>query len=174
MVLTIRPAQSNASYFANALSNDSLIYASSGQRILLGTGADLSLTLSSSNVGINCIPTTGYALDVVGQIRASGDITAFSDLRFKHDLQHIPNALAKVGLLTGYTFRRTDATPADVNKRYVGVIAQEVQEVLPEAVHGDDMSGLSVAYGNLSALLVEAIKDLTSRVVALEQALASK
>jgi hypothetical protein len=85
-----------------------------------------------------------------------------SDARLKSNLEIIPDALSKVQQLTGYTF--------DINgKRDTGLIAQDVQKVLPEVV---GMGGLNdmmtVNYGALVGLLVEAIKELTTKVEALE------
>jgi len=55
--------------------------------------------------------------------------------------------------------------------RQIGVIAQEVEGVLPEVVRADAQTGqLSVAYGNITGLLIEAVKELTARVAALEEA----
>jgi hypothetical protein len=167
MVLIIKAAESNNTIFPGALSNDTVFAGSAGERLLFGLGTtQATMVLSQSNLNIT---GTGYALDVTGQIRASDDITAFSDSRYKYDLQRIPGALDKVSLLSGYTYKRVDG-PAD--KLYVGLVAQEVLDVLPEAVRGDEISGYSVAYGNMAALFVEAIKDLRARVEALEKAVA--
>ena len=95
-----------------------------------------------------------------GQFTASDDITAFSDRTLKENIISIPNALDKVCAIGGYTFDRTDI----VRDRQTGVIAQEVLEVLPEAVHQNEDGIYSVAYGNMVGLLVEAIKELKSEV----------
>lgn len=91
-------------------------------------------------------------LTVRGAIYATDNITAYSDIRFKQNIKPIDNALDKVLSLTGYTF--------DMNgKRNTGVIAQELREVLPEAVVEDNEGYLSVAYGNIVGLLINAIKE---------------
>ena len=74
-----------------------------------------------------------------------------SDSRLKSDIEKIGNALDKVNNLSGYTFVKN-------GQRSTGVIAQEIQQVLPEAVQEKD-GYLSVAYGNLIGLLIEAIKE---------------
>ena len=99
-------------------------------------------------------------------IWTSGNVTAYSDIRVKTNIEKIDNALDKVCQLSGYTFDRTDTT--DV-KRQTGVIAQELVKVLPEAVIGgpteDNPDALySVAYGNIVGLLIEAIKELKAEV----------
>lgn len=120
----------------------------------------------TGNVGIGTNVTTAK-LHVVGDIYATSDITGLSDARFKRDLIEIPDALAKIRELHGYTFARSDIPDS---RRYVGVLAQEVDHVLPEAVHWDASGHASVAYGNMVALLIEGIKQLEARVQALEKA----
>ena len=101
-----------------------------------------------------------------GDITAQGNVTAYSDVRVKTDLQVIPDALDKVSQLTGYTYERTDIE----TDRQTGLVAQDVQKVLPEAVTTNLEDGhLSVAYGNMVGLLVEAIKELNAKVDSLTQ-----
>jgi hypothetical protein len=107
--------------------------------------------------------SAGADLDVKGNIVASLDVTAYSDRTLKKNIVSIPNALDKVCAIGGYTFDRTDI----VRDRQTGVIAQEVLEVLPEAVHQDEDGIYSVAYGNMVGLLVEAIKELREEVAEL-------
>jgi len=81
----------------------------------------------------------------------------------------IEDALEKVNRISGYTFDRTDNTSDDsVVLRQCGLIAQELREVLPEAVHEHPVSGmLTVAYGNVVSILVNAIKELSAKVDAM-------
>jgi Chaperone of endosialidase len=102
----------------------------------------------------------GVANAVAGTIVASGNITAFSDERLKSNIVKIENALDKVSELNGYTFDRTDI---DCD-RQTGVIAQEVLEVLPEAVIKNENGIYSVAYGNMIGLLIEAIKEQQQQI----------
>lgn len=88
-----------------------------------------------------------------GNFVASGDVTAFSDARLKYDVKQIQEPLAKVSKITGVTFNKIG-----VEDRRTGLIAQEVQAVMPEAVHESPDGTLSVAYGNLVGLLIEAVK----------------
>jgi hypothetical protein len=81
-----------------------------------------------------------------------------SDARLKSDIAPITAALTKVQALTGVTF-----TMAGSDVRQMGLIAQEVQAVAPEAVVEAE-GVLRLAYGNLIGLLVEAIKDLAHEV----------
>ena len=129
---------------------------------------------SQNLVGIGSVgigtASPSYALDVTGAIRATADITAYSDLRVKSNLEKITGALDKVAAINGYTFTRSDGDP---DERHAGVVAQEVQEVLPEVVSTDNNGRLSVAYGNISALLIEALKEEKAKREALEARIAA-
>jgi len=98
-----------------------------------------------------------------GNIFASGNITAFatiSDMRRKENVERITGAIEKVSQIGGYTFNFIND-----DRRMTGVIAQELEKVLPEAVYEtqdpntkEDIK--AVHYGNVVGLLIEAIKDL--------------
>jgi hypothetical protein len=102
---------------------------------------------------------------VGGQLVASGDVTAFSDARIKKDVSTITDALLKVEEVRGVMYTRIDT-----GERGTGVIAQELEAVLPEAVREDSTGTKSVAYGNVIGLLIEAIKELHSKIKTLEAA----
>lgn len=97
-----------------------------------------------------------------------GTITQTSDIRWKSNVAVITNALEKVDAIRGVTFT------SDIDeKEHVGVIAQEVETVLPQLVDTDEQTGMkSVAYSNMVGLLVEAIKELRSEVQTLRQEIA--
>ena len=104
-------------------------------------------------------------LTVTGTVLSNNNITAFSDIRLKTNIKKIDCALEKVCKINGYTF--------DINnKKGTGVIAQEIQKILPEVVIETDTEEkyLSVAYGNIVGLLIEAIKDLKSEIEVLKNA----
>jgi hypothetical protein len=110
-------------------------------------------------------PTAGSPqLYVTGSIYATGNITAFSDERLKHNVHKIDDALELCRAMEGVRFEDKDGN------KYVGLIAQNVQKAVPEAVILHEESGyLSVAYQNLVGVLVNAINDLTARVEELEK-----
>lgn len=125
-------------------------------------GSDMYIDLNSgiNNLLIRDGSTTIYTFNDNGSFTATGNVTAYSDISVKENIEVIPNALEKVKALGGYTFTRTDMD----GMKQTGVIAQEVQKVLPEAVLPVGEGKLSVAYGNLVGLLIESIKELSAEV----------
>ena len=103
----------------------------------------------------------------VNELHAVGNITAFSDERLKENIELIPDALNKVLSVRGVTFNRTDVENKE--KRHAGVIAQEIEKVLPEVVSELEDGTKTVSYGNLVGLLIEAIKELNEKVERLER-----
>ena len=95
----------------------------------------------------------------------SGSLTQTSDKRLKKDINPITDALSKVQAMNGVNF--TYINDGEAN-RTTGLIAQDVQAVLPEAVFEGQDGYLALGYGNMVGLLVESIKELTSRVKELE------
>jgi len=104
--------------------------------------------------------TNTLVLDGSGNLVATANVSAYSDARLKEGVERISDALAKIGQLGGYTYTRVDIPGG---KRSTGVIAQEVQKVLPEAVQTNSGGLLSVSYGNMVGLLIEGIKELAAR-----------
>ena len=103
------------------------------------------------------------SISVSGSITATGDITAYSDARLKTDIETITGALDRVRKLRGVTFSRRET-----GNRGVGLIAHELACIVPEAVMTHEDGLLSVAYGNLVGVLIEAVKDLADKVERLE------
>ena len=112
-------------------------------------------------------------LDVSGNLDVDGNVTAYStttpsDERLKHDIQKIDNALDKVSQINGYTFKYNNKD----GKQSAGVIAQELEKVLPSAVENkslmfQDDSNVeykTVQYDQLHGLLIEAIKELKAEI----------
>lgn len=137
-------------------SNTQLIFNNSG---VLGASSGMTwngTTLTATNLAATTAITAG------GNITASGNVTAYSDRSLKRDIQTIEHALELVGKMRGVTFEMINT-----GQQGVGVVAQEVQEVVPQVVQ-DNNGVLSVAYGNLVGVLIEAVKELVARVEALE------
>ena len=116
--------------------------------------------------------TNRFQMDMAGNLTMAGNITAYSDIRLKENIKAIPDALSKVQQLRGVTFTRNDTE--DLEKLHTGVIAQEVEAVLPEAVSEDNDGIKNVAYGNMVGLLIESIKELKAEVDDLKTQLENK
>ena len=145
------------SYTVSALTVDSNAGGSGGQLTLTNTGygSKYFRVSSASTLEIvnNAYSAVIYQFDDSGNFTASGAVTAYSDARLKKDLVPISGALDKIEQLAGYTYTRIDS-----GQRQTGLIAQDVQKVLPEAVMEGEY--MSIAYGNLMGLIVEGIKEL--------------
>ena len=114
------------------------------------------LTIAENgNVGIATL-TPSYTLDVNGTIR--GNNVSPSDIRFKTNISTIENPLDKISKLRGVTYEWSD--PSRGVGEQIGLIAQEVEQVFPEAVSTDTEGYKSVAYATLVGPLIEAVKTL--------------
>ena len=202
---------------SNITSNIASFENITGQQVVITSAGFVGIGTASPLVPLHVVGETfvdGLAhfsmdVDVDGNMYVEGNevtglmTTNTSDRRLKKDIQKIENALDKVCQLTGYTFARIEEQYQD--KRYAGLIAQEVAEVLPEVVvqyrlpsrsqpqpqpqqhqhkpleeqdadaggnkteKGSDEVYLSLAYGNMMGLIVEAIKDLKDQVRVLSE-----
>lgn len=144
--------------------------AMNGTDAFVGTLSDHTLAFRTDNVdrvritsegrvgiGENHTPGTPYQLDVQGTIYASGDVVLFSDERFKTDVESIHNALDLVSNMRGVRYRWKEGG----DRTHVGLLAQEVERFVPEAVITDaETDKKSVSYGNLVGVLVSAINDM--------------
>ncbi len=137
-------------------------------------GTDASIVLISDNnggkVGINT-DTPREALEVVGNICATGTIGVCSDERYKKNIETITNALALLEKMRGVNFNwRTSEFPdrkfSDAEQ--VGFIAQELKEVLPELVSQGSDGFYSVDYSRLTPVLVEAVKEQQKEITSLK------
>jgi hypothetical protein len=125
------------------------------------------------NVGNNCLgvaasgTSASYRLYVHGAIYSTDNIVAYSDARKKENVITVDNALEKVANLRGVYYNRIDD---ETKKRQIGVIAQEVIEVLPEVVtHAEDVDEYGVSYGNIAGLLIEAIKEQNKKIETMQE-----
>jgi hypothetical protein len=168
------------------LSAGSFVANGGGHNISINAGLDGSIELyRSGDRGsyIDFVRTTGQDYDVrldnftastlkiTGNLRVTGDITAYSDSdhRLKDNIAPIPDALNKVLSISGNTFDWNEKS--DQEGTDVGVIAQEILEVLPEAVTTRDTGYLAVRYEKLIPLLVEAIKEQQETIANLKNRL---
>ena len=146
--------------------------------IKLAQTDDNTIDTSSGDLKLSAVSGSKVAINTITQINAdlnvTGDITAFytSDQRLKDNVVAIEDPLVKVLSISGNTYTWNEKSGKEGND--VGVIAQEILEVLPEAVVTRDNGYLAVDYHKIVPLLVEAIKELSAKVENLEQKLADK
>jgi hypothetical protein len=103
--------------------------------------------------------TDGGTVSAGGDLTVTGDITSVSDVRVKENVATIDSALNKVSNLRGVYYNKIGET-----ERKLGVIAQEVEAIIPEVVNSDSEGMKSVAYANMVGLLIEAIKELKAEI----------
>ena len=133
---------------------------SSTDFVIKSTTSDKDI-IFKGNDGGTAITALTLDMSAAGAATFNNDVTAFSDMRLKSDIRTIDNALNRVCDLRGVFFTRDGAAGT-------GVIAQEVQNILPEVVH-TKQEYLSVAYGNMVGVLIEAIKELREEVKSLKE-----
>ena len=156
------------------VAGDIVLDADGGDVIFKDAGTEIGrITNSSSDLVINSAVSdkdmifkgndggstiTALTLDMsaAGAATFNNDVTAFSDERLKDNIETIEDALTKVKNMRGVTFTRD-------GRQGTGVIAQEIQKVMPEVVH-DKGEYMSVAYGNLVGVLIEAVKELKAEI----------
>lgn len=147
----------------------------SGTTTLKNTTIDNTLTVATISAH-----TVSGNLTVNGAITATGDITAFaSDERLKTNIERLDNALEKVLKLDGFTYNFNEIASAlgfDPEVKHVGVSAQQIQSVLPEAVAPAPANNdyLTVKYEKIVPLLIEAIKELSDEIKDLRKQIKNK
>ena len=142
--------------FSTTVTNSLAGKASTGTSISAGNGLSGGGDLSGNR-------TISMSGNFTGSFTATGDITAFSDENLKYNIETIDGALGKVEGIRGVTWNRKED-----DSRATGVVAQELEAVLPEAVHTNAEGLKSVAYGNITGLLIEAVKELSAQVAELK------
>ena len=142
------------------IQSDALTLESDSGEDYLTAAVNGAVTLFYDNA--SKLATVSGGVNVTGTLTASTEVTVSSDVRFKSNIETIDSALDKVKAMRGVYFDKHGAE----DRRSVGVIAQEMQEVMPEVVVTDDTEDkhLSVAYGNLVGVLIEAVKELSEEV----------
>ena len=139
----------------------------SGQVLTAGpSGAQVIWSNTLNVLSISTTSISASSLNATGDIYATGNITAGSDIRFKTAINTLENSLSTVKNLRGVSY-----TTIDTQRKNIGVIAQEIEQFLPEVVLTDTTENhfKSVAYGNIVGILIEAIKELSGKVDNLEK-----
>ena len=150
--LTFKDAGTEIGHLSNS-SSDFVISSAVNDKDLIFKGVDNSAVI------------TALTLDMseAGSATFNDNVTAFSDERLKDNIATLEHGLAKVEQLRGVTYIRD-------GKENIGVIAQEVEKILPEIVltADDEIGTKSVDYSRITAVLIEAVKDLSAKVKELE------
>ena len=153
-----------------ALPNDAWISSADGrQRLYFTTNANTVMQFDTQWRVDNNSGSTMISCDTSGNFTATGNVGAYSDLALKEDIYQIENALDKVKKLRGVHF-----TKKSNKSKEIGVVANEVEKVVPELVdeHEDKELGTvkTMKYANTVGLLIEAVKDLSKQVEELKNA----
>ena len=138
-----------------------------------GASVNVTANTASTNKTTGAVVVTG-GVGISGALNVGGDITAFatSDEKLKENLVPIPNAVDKVGIITGYTYKwKTEGTDyASVHgTEDTGVIAQQIEALgLPGITTTRENGTKAISYKRLIPILIEAIKELDTRLKTLE------
>jgi len=130
----------------------------------------MTVQLGGNSASNRSFEVVDYAWSVVlfsvssgGTATASGDVIAYSDKRVKENISPILNPLQKVLGMKGVYYNRTDL---DDKSRKIGFIAQDIKDILPEVVtYNKEQDRYGVSYGNITALLIEAIKEQQTQIM---------
>jgi hypothetical protein len=157
----------NKAYVTSSEGEFNIINYATNQDILIkndnGSGSAVNYIVASGSTGevrlthygSTKLTTKSGGVEVTGTLTASDNITAYSDERLKSDIKTIDNALDKVMNMRGVSYTKEE-------EKSIGVIAQEVEKVIPEVVTDGEYK--SVAYGNMVGVLIEAIKEQQKQI----------
>jgi hypothetical protein len=138
-------------------------YAASGTAGNTISWSNALVIRNSGNTLLGTFTDNGERLYVIGAIRATGNITANSDLVLKKNLTLVDNPIDKLNQLNGYLYQWKE------NDEYqYGVIAQEVEKILPHAVQTGKNGIKGVSYNQIIPLLIEVAKEQNKKIIALE------
>jgi hypothetical protein len=154
---------SNAFVFGTGASDT--LWNNTANSLLVGFDNIPVLFVGGSNrfVGVGTI-SPSYKLDVEGDIECTA-LHETSDLRLKTDIQPLSDALLKINRLQGISFRwnnEAESVGATAGHQQIGVVAQDVEAVFPELVSTPENGYKSVDYTKLTAVLIEAVKELSN------------
>ena len=173
--LTVGDGSNTAPSITNSGDTNTGIYFPGADKVGITAGGTLEVDVSIKGMQLASSLGVGTsASGTTGEIRATNDITAFysSDKRLKDNITPITEPLSKLSQLGGYTF---DWIPKEGihshEGRDVGVIAQEVEEVLPEVTTTRDNGYKAVKYEKIVPLLIECIKAQQSQIDELKETL---
>ena len=146
---------------ADLVSEQNLIVDITNDRVGVGTDGPASRLDVYGAISVNGIEVIDSSRNITGV-----NVNSTSDERLKDNIKSIDNPLEKVLSLRGVEYDRNDI---EGNPHQIGVIAQEVEKIIPELVSESNDGIKSVSYGNITALLIEAIKELKSEIDILKE-----
>jgi hypothetical protein len=173
----------NSTVYIGSNSNHSVTIGSNGAGAMVFTNAAADMlvpfqsAVSITNSTASTSKTTGAlkvtgGVGVSGALNVGGDVVAYasSDRRLKDNIQNIKNPIQKVQKLNGVTWDwNSNADELQQSLPNVGVIAQEVEEVLPQLVHDRENGFKAVDYARLTGLLIEAVKEQQTQIQELKE-----
>jgi hypothetical protein len=151
-------------------SSDSLkIHVNNAERAVINSSGSFGIGTTAPGYKLHVVEsnTSTVAISAFGEIHAGGDIvsSSSSDRRQKTNIKNLDNALDKVLTLDGVEYDWNEMAAAHrVGKHDVGVIAQQVEEVLPDAIDYREDGMMAVRYERIIPLLIESIKELKSEI----------
>ena len=150
--------------FINSAPDQTVSLTGAGSTTVTGTYPNFTVTsVGTTYTAGNGLTLTGTEFTLsgsyTGTFTATGDVVAYSDMALKSEITAIDEALDKLMSITGYTYNTKGS-----ERRHSGVMAQDVEEVLPEVVHTSEDGTKGVAYGNMMGLVIEAIRELKTQV----------
>jgi hypothetical protein len=165
-LFTVNNIRANGTAESTSTSTGALVVSGGvgvGGRLNVAGATSITSTTESTSTSTGALVVSG-GVGVAKNIVAGGTVTANSDIKLKENVITIESALEKVLSLRGVEYDRKDS-----GEHQIGVIAQEVEKIIPEVVYGDEIK--SVAYGNLVGLLIEAIKEQQKEIEELKKKL---
>ena len=171
----IRSDSADQKTSGNLTFNDSI-------QLNFGTGDDVEMYHNGSNLFFdvngdhdiffrdgNSSNANRFTFDIsAGSFTATGEITAYSDISLKDNIEVIADPLSKILSVRGVTFTRTDIEE-NPDKRHMGVIAQEIEEHFPEVISEDENGIKSVNYGAMAGAFIEAFKAQQNQIDELKE-----
>ncbi len=131
---------------------------------MVDTGGDKQIECSNNGAVELYHNGSGKIITTSSGVTVTGSVTESSDIALKTNIEPINNVLDKIQQITGYTYKFKDT-----GHDSIGVTAQDVEKVFPELVHGEE-GAKSLQYSGLIGALIESVKELSTKVAALEAA----
>ena len=150
--------------FAHVHSTGRGYFAHASNWVPLANSSEITTYTAGNGLSLSGSNEFSMSGSYTGSFTATGDVTAYSDKRLKRNIETITNAVDTVSKLRGVNYEKD-------GRNSTGVIAQEIEEVLPQVVHTDADGMKSVAYGNIVGILIEAIKEQQKEIEELKKKL---